>query len=86
MDYKFIPVCVDQVLFLAPSHVGDRLQFVAKVTRVFKTSLEVKVSVFGGNVTSNDSKLINEAFVTYVYASGDDDREGNFNFGLSYRF
>ena len=72
--HKFIPVCIDQVLFLAPSHVGDRLQFVAKVTRVFKTSLEVKVSVFGGNVTSNDSKLINEAFVTYVYASGDDDK------------
>ena len=72
-DYQFIPVCVDQVLFLAPSHVGDRLQFVATVTRVFTTSLEVKISVFGGDVTSNEPTLINEAFLTYVYTKKNDD-------------
>ena len=72
-DYKFIPVCVDQVLFMAPSHVGDRLQFVATVTRVFTTSLEIKISVFGSDVTSNEPTLINEAFLTYVYTKENDD-------------
>ena len=79
-DFDLIPVCIDQINFKLPSHVGDRLNVTARVSRVFRTSMEIFVTVSGGAVDAKDpdNRTINEGFFTYAFVSKP---EGTFQVG-----
>lgn len=61
------PVSIDQIHFKSPSHVGDRVQVAAQVTRVFSTSLEVLVRVTSAGVAEQDNPTeVNVGYLTYA--------------------
>lgn len=65
------PVAIDQVHFKKPSHVGDRVQIHAVVTRVFESSLEVLVRVHSAGVATQDNPAeINVGYFTYAVSNG----------------
>mmetsp|Transcript_112267 Transcript_112267/g.194614 ORF Transcript_112267/g.194614 Transcript_112267/m.194614 type:complete len:639 (-) Transcript_112267:139-2055(-) len=60
-------VAVDQMRFKNPSHVGDRVQVFARVTRVFASSLEVAVRVTSAAVDAQDNPVeVNVGYLTYA--------------------
>lgn len=62
------PLAIDRIHFKSPSHVGDRIQVRAMVTRVFDGHIvEVLVEVTSAGVGTQDSPTdINEGFFTYA--------------------
>lgn len=63
-----LTVAMDAVSFKEPTKVGDILYFTAVVTAVFKSSVEVMVSVFGEHPFEDDKDpfFVLDAFVTFV--------------------
>mmetsp|Transcript_20584 Transcript_20584/g.57216 ORF Transcript_20584/g.57216 Transcript_20584/m.57216 type:complete len:630 (+) Transcript_20584:84-1973(+) len=65
-------VAIDQIHFKRPSHVGDRVQIRAVLTRVFESSLEVLVQVSSASVASQDAPTeINVGYLTYAVYEGE---------------
>jgi acyl-CoA thioesterase 11 len=60
-----VTASLDDLFFLAPSTVGDRITIKAKINRTFKTSMEIGVSV-SGQTLNGDIKHINKAYFTLV--------------------
>ncbi len=61
-----VTVSIDKVQFKKPAHLGDILTLKAKVTRVFKTSMEIYVEVWARSVKSTKTILTNHAYFTFV--------------------
>lgn len=63
-------VCVtaqfDQVVFHAPIEIGDLVRFVASVSAVGRTSMEVNVEVYALDVRTNVTRHTNTCYVTMV--------------------
>lgn len=68
-----VTASVDRVDFLQPVHVGDVVDFDARITYVGTSSMEVWVQVHAEPTHGGDSRLVGEAYVTMV-AVGDDGR------------
>lgn len=70
-------VCVtaqfDQVTFCGPIEIGEVVRFVAEVTYVGRSSLEVEVQVLAMDPRTSAERVTNTSFVTMV-AIGDDGR------------
>ena len=60
-----VTASIDDVYFLAPSHVGTRVVLKAGVNRVFHRSMEVGVRVEGHRL-NGEVVLINRAYLTFV--------------------
>jgi len=66
------PVSVDTIHFKAPSHVGDRVNVTARVSRAFENSIEVAVRVTSNSVdTQDDPNEVNAGYLTFAVHSGD---------------
>ena len=61
-----VTVSVDQVSFDNPIKLGDVVTIEAKVTRVFKTSIETHISVWAENLPTRTKYKCNEAYYTFV--------------------
>lgn len=61
-----VTASVDQVAFRHPAHAGDIVLIKARITRAFRSSMEIYVEAWARKVTSKDAKLINEAWFTFV--------------------
>ena len=61
-----VTASVDNVSFKRSIPLGDVVTLNAQVTRAFKTSMEVKVTVFGENIRNNQKYDSNDAFLTFV--------------------
>lgn len=61
-----VTASVDQVVFRNPAHTGDIVLIKARITRAFRSSMEIYVQAWSRKVTSKDAKLINEAWFTFV--------------------
>ncbi len=61
-----VTASIDRVDFLQPVHVGDVVDFDARVTWVGRTSMEVWVRVSAEPASGGSSRLVGEAFVTMV--------------------
>jgi len=67
------PVSIDQIHFKNPSHVGDRVQVLAHVTRVFESTVEVMVQVTSAAVGAQRQPVeINTGYLTYTVYDGDE--------------
>lgn len=61
-----VTVSIDKVYFKHPVHLGDILTIKAKITRVFKTSMEIFVEVWARKVKNAEVFLTNHAYFTFV--------------------
>ena len=65
-----VTVSVDFVSFKESIKLGDVVTLKAKVTRAFKTSMEVWIEVYAENIPEGTRKKCNEAFYTFVAVDG----------------
>jgi acyl-CoA hydrolase len=61
-----VTVAVDKVSFKVPVYSGDIVEIIAKVSRVFNTSMEVIVEVEAENILKQEKKHTHRATYTYV--------------------
>lgn len=61
-----VTASLDNMSFNSSIPMGDVITLEAKITRAFKTSMEVMVSVFTENIPAGTKKHTNTAFLTYV--------------------
>jgi acyl-CoA hydrolase len=61
-----VTAAVDGLEFLNPIKVGDFIVLKARVTAVFKTSLEVEVTVFSEEALTGRRQLTSRAYLTFV--------------------
>lgn len=61
-----VTVCVDQVTFLRPIHIGDVIIVSASVNYVGRTSMEVGVRVGAERLATGEVEHIGSAYVTMV--------------------
>jgi acyl-CoA hydrolase len=61
-----VTVSVDNVSFKHSVKLGDVITIEAKVTRAFKTSVEVRLDVWAQNIPSGTRIKSNEAYYTFV--------------------
>jgi acyl-CoA thioesterase YciA len=64
---RMVTVAVNEFVFKQPVRVGDILSFFAKLTRIGRTSITVKIEVFAERFGStNEYSKVTEASLTYV--------------------
>jgi acyl-CoA hydrolase len=61
-----VTASVDRIDFLNPVKLGDAVTLIAFVNRVFKTSMEVGVTVFAQNFREGTKIHTNTAYLTFV--------------------
>jgi acyl-CoA hydrolase len=61
-----VTASVDRIDFLNPVKLGDAVTLIASVNRVFKTSMEVGVTVFAQNFREGTKIHTNTAYLTFV--------------------
>jgi len=61
-----VTASVDNVSFQKPILLGDVVSISAQVTRSFKSSMEVHISVYTENIPSGTRAKCNDAFYTFV--------------------
>ena len=61
-----VTASVDSIDFLSPLKLGDIMNFRARLTQVFSSSMEVRVDVFGEDPRTGVRELTTTAFVTMV--------------------
>lgn len=66
-----VTASVDQVAFRAPARVGDIVLIKARVTRAFRTSMEIYVEAWSRTATGTSATMINEAWFTFVALDSD---------------
>ncbi len=66
-----VTVSIDSVSFDCPIRLGDVTYIIARLTRVFRTSLEIYVEVFKKETGSQTKQKANEAYFTFVALGGD---------------
>lgn len=64
-----VTASVDNVSFKHPVKLGDIISIHAQVTRAFRTSLEVRMTVYSQNISGSKVKT-NEAYYTFVALDG----------------
>ncbi|MDR0794157.1 MAG: acyl-CoA thioesterase [Chitinophagaceae bacterium] len=63
---RTVTVSVDNLSFKNPIRLGDVVHIEAKVTRAFRTSMEIHLNVQGENVLKQQTYESNEAYFTFV--------------------
>ena len=63
---RVVTAAVDDLVFLHPIKVGDLIILEARVTCVFKTSMEVQVDVFSEAALTGERQQTSRAFLTFV--------------------
>src|SRR5262249_22022078 len=69
-----VTAAVDDLQFLHPIKVGDLIILKARVTCVFKTSLEVRVDVFSEETLTGRRQQTSQAYLTFVAVARDGSR------------
>ena len=67
-----VTACVDNISFTKPIPVGNVVTLEARVTRAFRTSMEVYIEVWAEDIPNNVRYRSNHAFFTFVAV----DKEG----------
>src|ERR1035437_7526621 len=61
-----VTAAIDIVSFKKPVKLGDIITIKAKITKSFRTSMEIYVEVWAKRIPDGDNFLSNEAFYTFV--------------------
>jgi len=65
-EHICVTASIDSVKFKSPAKVGDIITIKAKITRSFKSSMEIFVQAWAKKILSQNAYLINEAYFTFV--------------------
>jgi uncharacterized protein (TIGR00369 family) len=57
---------IDGFTFLAPVHVGERVELVAEITHVGRTSMEARIDVYAESLTHPAPRKVGAGFGVYV--------------------
>lgn len=63
---RVVTIEIDSMTFLQPVHVGDLVTLEARVTAVWRTSIETLVEVTAENIVTGEVRHTSTAFVVYV--------------------
>ena len=66
-----VTASVDSIDFITPVRLADIMSFQARVTQVFKSSMEVRVDVYSEDPRTGRRVLTTTAFATMVSLAGD---------------
>jgi acyl-CoA hydrolase len=69
-----VTASVDYMTFLHPVHIGELITLKASVNRVFRTSMEVGVSVWVENLRTGEMRHTSSAYLTFVALGADGSR------------
>ncbi len=61
-----VTVVVDSIQFCAPVHVGDLVHVRARMTRAWRTSMEVEIQVEAEDLLTGDRRVTATAYFVYV--------------------
>ncbi len=61
-----VTACINRVRFNDAAKVGDIITISARITRAFKSSMEIFVSAFARTVVNGKNNLISEAYFIFV--------------------
>lgn len=64
--YVCVTASIDNVLFKTPAQNGDIVTIQSKVTRAFKTSMEIHAIAWKKNLDMKEKVIMNEAYFTFV--------------------
>jgi acyl-CoA hydrolase len=65
-EHICVTVSIDHVQFKLPAKIGDIITIKARITRSFKSSMEIFVQAWAKKILSQKAYLINEAFFSFV--------------------
>ncbi|HNF72380.1 MAG TPA: acyl-CoA thioesterase, partial [Chitinophagaceae bacterium] len=65
-EHICVTASIGQVVFKSPAKVGDIVSIHARITRAFRSSMEIWVQAKAKNVRSRKSYDISEAYFTFV--------------------
>ena len=71
---RVVTAAVDSLEFINPIKVGDFIVLKARVTAVFRTSLEVEVTVFAEEALTGRRQITSRAYLTFVTLQKDGKR------------
>jgi uncharacterized protein (TIGR00369 family) len=57
---------IDSMTFLSPIHVGDRVELIAEVTHVGRTSLEARIEVYAEPMARAERRKVGVGYGLYV--------------------
>jgi uncharacterized protein (TIGR00369 family) len=57
---------MDSMTFLGPVHVGERVELIAEVTYVGRTSIESRIDIFAEPIEKADRRKVGVGYVLYV--------------------
>jgi len=66
-----VTVVVDSIEFHSPVHVGDVVHVQARLTRVWRTSMEVEVRVEAEEILTGQRRVTSAAYLVYVALDSD---------------
>ncbi len=61
-----VTVEIDSVSFQAPVHVGNLVHVRARITRAWRTSMEIEAVVEAENLLTGERRLTSQAYLVYV--------------------
>jgi len=64
--YVCVTASIDHLLFKTPAQNGDIVTIKSKVTRAFKTSMEIHTIAWKRNLGMKEKVIMNEAYFTFV--------------------
>ncbi len=65
-EHICVTASIDSVKFKSPARVGDIITIRAKITRSFKSSMEIFVEAWAKVILTQKAHLINHAYFTFV--------------------
>lgn len=65
-----VTASVDSVSFKEPIRLGDVVTIRARVTRSFRSSMEIHLAVYADNIQTGETKRSNDAYYTFVAVDG----------------
>jgi acyl-CoA hydrolase len=61
-----VTASINEISFKQSAKVGDIITINAKITRAFKTSMEIKVEAFSKGIVENKKQLISKSYFIFV--------------------
>lgn len=64
--HEIATAAIDSLVFLGPVHVGERIELIAEVTHVGRTSIEARIDVFAEPLARSDRRQVAVGYGVYV--------------------
>ena len=63
---RAVTIAIDKLVFIEPVYVGDTVACYAKVLKVGRTSMQIKVEVWAHSLLDNKQRHVTEGLFTFV--------------------